>query len=512
MNKDGIHHTITFYPSGEKHTIPEGTLLADALSESGVVINTPCGGKGTCGKCKIRVEELSEAVLACRTVITSDLKIHTDLQEQWSVPFLPAIQADTRLAVAIDIGTTTVKISLVDISNRATYEIDTFFNPQQRFGHDVISRIAAAHEASGQLCLQDLIRKTLSSRLARAFKSTGLSTERVERIVVAGNTTMLYLLFGIDVITLGKYPYTAPVRDFVSMKANLIGFEDFTSARVSTIPVLSAFIGADLIGGLTLCHDMGISSNVLFLDLGTNGELFFLNREGASYATSCAMGPALEGMNISWGMAAYEGAITHVRKEPDGLAFDMIGNGEPVGITGTALIDLIAILLDKGIITPEGSLIGPSLSDNGLSRPEKTRDTKRISLWGKMELTQKDIRNVQLAKAASLAASQLLLEAAGCDAADVEHVFIAGSLGEHLDYSNFKKLGFLPHFQHARHTVLGNTSLKAAVAACLDPNFFNRATFLRNKTKEVVLSKIPRFQKVFIDSINFPREQEKRNG
>jgi uncharacterized 2Fe-2S/4Fe-4S cluster protein (DUF4445 family) len=217
-------------------------------------------------------------------------------------------------------------------------------------------------------------------------------------------------------------------------------------------------------------------------------------------------------MNISWGMVAHEGAVTHVWKKLDSLAFEMIGNSEPVGITGTALIDIIAILLDKGIITPGGTLIGPPVSDNGLSGLEKAGDTKRIQLWGQIELTQKDIRNVQLTKAASLAASRLLLEAAECDPADVEHVLIAGSLGEHLDYANFKKLGFLPYFQRARHTVLGNTSLKAAEAACLDPDFFNRATYFRNKTREVVLSATPRFQEVFLRSLDFPKEKEKRNG
>ena len=512
MNKVHPRYTITFYPSGLKQTFPAGTILAEALLESGTVINTPCGGKGTCGKCKIRVEGIHDAVLACRTAVTRDLEIHADRQEQWTAPVLPAVRADARLAVAIDIGTTTVNMSLVDISSRATYEIDTFFNPQQRFGHDVISRIAAAGKVSGRACLQDLIRKTVSSRLVQTFKSASLNTERVERIVVTGNTTMIYLLFGIDATPLGRHPFTAHVRDFTSMQAGEIGFENFSSAHVYAIPVLSAFIGADLIGGLTLCRDMGISRNALFLDLGTNGELFFLDRDGASHATSCAMGPALEGMNISWGMVAHEGAVTHVWKKLDSLAFEMIGNSEPVGITGTALIDIIAILLDKGIITPGGTLIGPPVSDNGLSGLEKAGDTKRIQLWGQIELTQKDIRNVQLTKAASLAASRLLLEAAECDPADVDHVLIAGSLGEHLDYANFKKLGFLPYFQRARHTVLGNTSLKAAEAACLDPDFFNRATYFRNKTREVVLSATPRFQEVFLRSLDFPKEKEKQNG
>jgi uncharacterized 2Fe-2S/4Fe-4S cluster protein (DUF4445 family) len=497
-------YTITLSPSGEKRAFPAGTTLADALLESGVVVNTPCGGKGTCGKCRIRVEGMRDEVLACRTAIASDLEIHADRQKRRPSPALPEVRADARLALAVDIGTTTVKASLVDISGRAAWEIDTFFNPQQRFGHDVVSRIAAAGEASRRAGLQDLIRKTVSFRLGSLLESAGLNTGRIEKIVVAGNTTMLYLLFGMDPAPLGRHPYAAPVRDFAGVQAGEIGLDAFPSARVSAIPVLSAFIGADLVGGLTLCRGMGISRNALFLDLGTNGELFFLDRKGVAHAASCAMGPALEGMSISWGMTACDGAVTHVVKGPDGLGYEMIGAGEPAGITGTALIDLIAILLDEGIIAPGGALTGLPVPGSRLSAQGKAGRARQVSLWGRIALNQKDIRNVQLAKAASFAASRLLLETAGCAPEDVEHVLVAGSLGEHLDYDNFMKLGFIPHFPRARHAVLGNTSLKAAEAACMDPGFFTRATVFRDETREVVLSAEPRFQEVFLRSLEFP--------
>jgi uncharacterized 2Fe-2S/4Fe-4S cluster protein (DUF4445 family) len=504
MSTDRPHYNVTLAPSGAQQFFPAGTILSDALFDLGIMVNTPCGGKGTCGKCRVRVEGIPGEVMACKTPITRDLEVHVEQPELGPALILPEIGPDARLAAAVDIGTTTVKMSLVDISRKAAYEIDTFFNPQQRFGHDVISRIAAGCDAPGLASLQGLIRKAIGFRLERALHASSLSPDRVERIVFTGNTTMLYLFLGIDVTPLGRHPYTSSTRNFADAPAGELGLNAFASARVHALPVLSAFLGADLIGGLTLCLDMGISRSALFIDLGTNGELFFLDRRGTVYATSCSMGPALEGMNISRGMAAHEGAVTHVRKESHSLAYDMMGSGEPVGMTGTALVDLIAILLDEGVITPGGVLKGSPASYPSPVRQEKNGNTKQLRLWGEIGLTQKDIRNVQLAKGASLTAALFLLEAARCGPVDVEHVVIAGALGEHLDFAHFRRLGFIPDFSSARHTMFGNTSLRAAEAACMDPDFLNRAVAARDRVTEVLLSTMTGFPEAFIRSLDFP--------
>jgi uncharacterized 2Fe-2S/4Fe-4S cluster protein (DUF4445 family) len=192
-----------------------------------------------------------------------------------------------------------------------------------------------------------------------------------------------------------------------------------------------------------------------------------MRRDGEVFAGSCAMGPALEGMGISCGMTADDGAVTHVREGNGALVPETIGTGEPVGMTGTAVVDLISILLSRDLVSPSGAL---ATDTGGSSLPHPLRPchdsgTRALGLWGGLVLTQKAIRQVQLAKAASLAASHFLLKAAGLGTAEIDRVFIAGALGEHLDLASFLGLDSFRHSPGARFEVLGSTSLKAAEAA-----------------------------------------------
>jgi len=469
-------------------------------------VATPCGGRGTCGKCGVTPADGADDVLACRTPIMDDMKVHAARARSERAVRFPVVHADSRFSAAVDIGTTTVKISLVDISRNISFEVASFLNPQRRFGHDVISRIAAGSEPSGLKALQGLIRKAIAVRLGRILKGVNLAEDRLDKIIFSGNTTMLYLLFGLEVESLGRHPYPAQVRDFPGLPAGEIGLEGIASAHACALPVLSAFIGADLVGALAWCHDRGITRNAFFIDLGTNGELFVLDHSGRPYAASCAMGPALEGMNISWGMTADDGAVTHIRQAPGGLVCDVLGSGDPAGITGTALIDLLAILLDRGLVSATGAF---SRDIDAMDLPEPLEPAREdgalsLNLWGRIRLTQKDIRNVQLAKAAALAASRLLLSAAGTPPEDIRHVFIAGALGEHMDMEHFRRLGFIPAFPNASFEYVGNTSLQAAVEACLDPCFIGHAATLRDRVQEVLLSGQEDFQDMFIRSIDFP--------
>ena len=258
-------------------------------------------------------------------------------------------------------------------------------------------------------------------------------------------------------------------------------------------------------GGLAFCYEQGLNKNTFFIDMGTNGELYLINSSGEIYATSCAMGPALEGMNISWGMTADNGAITHIWSEQEIFEYHMINNGTPVGITGTALIDIIAELLDRNVILATGAFLR---DHDTMLLPEPARfdnrgAVKQITLWNDIALTQKDIRSVQLAKGASLAASRFLLMEAGCAPEDIEQVIIAGAFGEHMDLENFKRLSFIAPFPNAQYHFLGNTSLKSAEKVCMDSSFLVMASELRDRVKEVELSMNPAFNDEFINSMNF---------
>jgi uncharacterized 2Fe-2S/4Fe-4S cluster protein (DUF4445 family) len=513
-------------PSGRHQLFTRQTLLADALMDMGLAVRSPCGGKGICGKCMVKVTgDLSgqshfEAKalknrpgmrLACQAVIEGDVEVFMDETSEPVQQPCPGLPKESRYGLACDIGTTTVRISLVDLESRNTFPMDSFLNPQRRFGHDVISRIAACSDPAKEIRQTDLIRSSVFNAMLRFLEACGMHADCCELMVFSGNTTMLSLFFSLDVVPLGRYPYEVKTRDFTGFTPADMGAIAFPGARILALPVLSAFIGGDLMGGLTLCRESGIEKNAFFIDLGTNGELFVMNGNKDLFATSCAMGPALESMNIAWGMTAEDGAITAVDDGPaGGLTFSVMGNGEPAGISGTALVDLTAILLRRGIIRHDGAFC-EDFKPSDLPSPlalDKIEGMKALRLQGDIRFTQRDIRNLQLAKAAGLAASRILLKESGMDALAIEQVLIAGAFGEHLNLENFKTLGFLPDFPNASWQFLGNTSMKAAETACMDDMFMNKASCLRDQVREVELSLRPGFEDEFIRCTAFPMPSE----
>lgn len=522
MNDPDIkRYVLTLLPEAKELTVSGETLLADALIDAGFSLPMPCGGKGVCGKCKVKAEgELSEKTdieekmlkgdsfyrLACQTRITGNAYAHIQKKPLATVLSCPSLDFYSDYGMAIDIGTTTVQVALVDFIHHECYLVDSFLNPQRRYGHDVISRIAAAREPHIFQDLISIIRKRVFSSIVNIIKTIGLSPLRVRQLIFSGNTTMLHILFGLDVSSIGIYPYHAQYLDFSGFRPDDIDCHNiFPDVEVHTLPAASAFLGGDFVGGLTLCHEEGFCRNTFFIDMGTNGEMFLINSSGKIAAASCAMGPALEGMNISCGMTADTGAITHIHLHQNILEYEMIPDGSPVGITGTALIDLLSILLETGHLSAGGSFHRQIESINLPSpmRYENTAKGKRIKLWGNVTLTQTDVRNFQLAKGASLAAANILLREVGCLSEDIDHVIVAGAFGQNIEPENFRRLKFIPDFSSAQYHFLGNTSLKAAERACFDKDFVTKAYLLRDRVQEIDLACHPDFEKEFITSLNF---------
>ena len=513
--------SLKLLPDGKTRQFPKGALLLDALLDMGVSIKSPCGGKGICGKCRTRITgNLSEITaietkilkneertrLACQTLLAGDAEAYIDETRFSGRKTYPLADPNESYAIAVDVGTTSVNLDLLSLPQGMVFHLDSFLNPQRRFGHDVISRIAAANDPEMSRAMTQKIRQAIFAAVKRALDAMDLPFRDIKRFVFSGNTTMLYLLFGLAVSSLGRYPFQAEELDFSNFSSKDVGAELFPEARISAMPAVSAFLGGDLVGGLTLCHEKGFMENTFFIDLGTNGELFLLNGSGSTYAASCAMGPALEGMNMSWGMTADDGAVTHAWIDGKTLEYEMIGAGSPVGLTGTALIDIIACFLKQGLIQKNGAF-APDLKERRLPRPTRYSEGpkyKQILLWGDIAISQKDVRNLQLAKGASLAASRLLLKAAGCTADQVRHVLIAGALGSHLALDNFKHLGFLPEFPQATVHDLGNTSLQAAGRAGIYDEFLLKAVRMRDRVTELSLAVNPEFSREFIAAMDFP--------
>lgn len=510
-------HRLTLLPGGASGELPEGTPLVDALSDMGVLLRTPCGGKGICGKCGVHIEEGApprtpaddrffpdrpHQRLACRVSIGGDMTVRAP--EPVSVPqrgrALPLRLNDP--AVAIDIGTTTVQISIVERPGGEVYPLGTFLNPQRRHGHDVITRIAASSDTGVHASLASVIQRAVASAVRAALEGRTVDADSTRLVVVSGNTTMTHLFFGLDVRPLGVYPYTTRELDYEGMMPPA-GLP--TSARVAVLPSASAFLGGDLVGGLTLTEETCTGRRVFFIDIGTNGEMFLRDRDGGAYAASCAMGPALEGMNISSGMTADEGAINHFSVSGGTLVPEVIGDSEPVGVCGTAIIDALAIMLREGVVRGNGAFDRAAAGASGLfaGRLDTTNGVLSCRLADNVALTQKDIRNIQLAKGASLAAARMLLREASCGAEEVDRVIIAGAFGENLDIDNFRALGFLPDFPNAEYRFMGNTSLAAAERACVDPAFIERCRALRDSLAVVELTSRGDFNDLFIECLNF---------
>ncbi len=506
---------ITIRPGGLTHECERGALLADALMDMGIMVRTPCGGKGICGKCAIHADggldggEMRDEkgphngrpYLACRAKTVGDVTVY--MPETAPLPSKKklSLPPEARLGVAVDVGTTTIQISLVPEGGAPLF-VDSLMNPQRRFGHDIISRIAASRDRNIRSRITAAARNAIASSLESVFSSSDIAASRIDTIAVSGNTAMMYFLFGMDALPLGEYPYTARRLDFDNCTPGDIGLHGMPNARLYALPAASAFLGGDSIGGLALAEASGYGTSLFFIDLGTNGEIFVRDGQGAALGTSCAMGPALEGMNIAYGMTAGDGAISHVRRTNATWLPTVIGGGAPLGICGTGIIDMLAILLRDGIVGTDGA-IRPADPESSVARTETRNGVRAVPIHGEIALTQKDIRAIQLAKGASRAASHILLDEAGITPGGISDVLLAGAFGENLDIDNFRALGFIPDFPNARYHFLGNSSLAAAERACFDTSFISRAKSLRDGIRIIDLATHRRFNDEFVQSISF---------
>lgn len=506
---------VTLLPSGEKAAVSPGTSLLSVLEDRGIVIPAPCGGRGVCGKCRVRASgglsarserELKlvpedDMRLACSARVEGEAAVYAGEQEK--VLDIGRLHTELRgpLLAAVDLGTTMVHVSLGTVEDGFS-EVAAFLNPQRRFGHDVISRIAAASDPETWLSLIRLLRDEILAVLGLICRTNSISCDDIMHLSFSGNTTMTYALLGRDITPLGRSPYRTEFRDFDLLTGRDLGWSDM-KAEVRLLPVCSAFLGGDLVGGLAYLDRLGFRQGAFFFDMGTNGEMFYRDSHDRIYAASCAMGPALEGMNIACGMTADTGAVDHVSLRNDTVHYTTIGNARPVGICGTGLIDIIALMLKNGALSPQGAF------DRAYLSGEKTLDGVEFSpergavLSELVHVTQKDIRSVQLARGASLASAQMLLERAGATAGDVQNVVIAGSFGQHLDLDNFRALKFLPDFKSAHWHFLGNTSLKAAELYGHDREFREKAKKLRDRITVIELSEDPAFNDRFIEALDF---------
>jgi uncharacterized 2Fe-2S/4Fe-4S cluster protein (DUF4445 family) len=496
---------IELLPLGRTLTVPRGTPLPDVLFPLGVEF--PCGGLGRCKGCKIKVlagslpisdedrRKLTATELAggwrltCRARADADLKI--DLA-QWEATILSddtvfAFTPQDGLGIAIDLGTTTIVGQLLDLKTGRVLAVRTALNAQAKHGADIMSRVEFAVRGGGQATLEKLIRRLLGRLVVELLLADPSPAGELKKIVLVGNTVMHHLFCGLDLEPLSHYPFEPKTPGLQVFDAAALGWKLPGNPVARFLPCPGGFVGSDLLAGVLATQLHESKSLAALVDLGTNGEIVVGNRDRMLCASTAA-GPAFEGARISMGMSAATGAISQVSVEDGRLHCHVLGNTSPRGICGSGLVDAVAAALELGWIKPSGRLT------NGES----------LALMPPVQITQYDIRELQLAKGAIAAGLRLLVQQWGATLNDVARIHLAGAFGNYINHASARRIGLLD-FPLERIQPASNTALLGAKLALFGGNEYTAGCpEVLKKISHVSLNENPRFHETFIQEMSFP--------
>ncbi len=501
--------TVTATVDGVPYSCETGTVLEAFLAGCGAGVPTPCGGHGKCGKCRVTVsgavspptererkilspEEIGAGVrLACQVTAEGDCAVSlpkeqgkAQIRGEGSLPAYVPEPVFSRCGAAVDIGTTTLAARLY-APDGTLLAADARLNPESVWGADVISRMEAClagHAGEIAVC----IRQAVDGMLAEMTRDAGIAPDEIDAAVVTGNTVMLHLLTGKDVEPMTHAPFHATSLFGMTVTA---GDLEFGSLRPDTPvylpPCAAAFVGADMLCSLLASEVAHKSGTRLLVDIGTNGEMI-LSHGGKLLACSTAAGPAFEGAGISMGMGGRDGAVDRVRVEDGELKAHVLGEKDPVGICGSGLVDAVACLLETEALDETGFLE----DDPAVIVPP-------------VELTQEDIRMVQLAKSAIHAGMRTLLRTAEVECGTVEELAVAGGFGSYLDIGSAIAIGLLPEEMRGRVRILGNAALAGASMLLLSKGLRKEAEELSRSMEIVSLAANPVFASEYMERMMF---------
>ena len=413
--------------------------------------------------------------------------------------------------IAIDIGTTSVVVCLVDLYSKEIIDKASSGNAQIKYGADVIHRIVYSTKKNGLKELRDaIVEETLNPLLESVYTKNNIDKDNVVSLVVAGNTTMSSLFLGVYTDYLRQEPFIPPFLKSPKLIGKDIGLHVNDSAYVFLAPSVASYVGGDITAGVLSAGIWSSEENILFIDLGTNGEIVFGNKD---YMMSCACsaGPAFEGGGISCGMRASNGAIEKVKINKDTLKPNLttIGNDKPVGICGSGIIDLICQMLITGIIDRRGKI-------------HRDIDNKRIrfneheigeyvlafkeeyDLENDITVNEVDIDNFIKAKGAIYSGASVLIESLGMDFSVVDKVYIAGGIGNNLNIENSILIGLLPDIEREKFVYIGNSSLVGSYLALISKDAKNKLIDIGNEMTYVELSVYPTYMDEFISACFLP--------
>jgi len=491
-------HIIRLQPLGKELHVNDNTPLIDVLHQFG--IEFPCGGKGTCGKCRVRllVGEIiisdshqrklfnlglsTDWRLACFSECTSDIILeieqfsHLILADESEFEFKP----QDGFGVAVDLGTTTIVSQLVELSTAKVLAVETLLNPQVKYGADLISRIQACLDGNADEMTR-IIRSSIGTMIALMLKKHQV---KLKKVVLVGNTVMQHIFCGLDLTPLSSYPFLVNDLDLKSFETKNLGWNLQVEEGVQFFPSIGSFVGSDILAGIA-ATGLHLNDNfTALIDLGTNGEIVVGNKHQIVCASTAA-GPAFEGTNISMGMRAVTGAISSLNIIDGVITANVIGNVAPKGICGSALVDAIAIFREQEMI----GLFG-----------EINSGEKNIAITEKVNLSQRDINEFQLAKAAVAAGLTILANALSILPDDIHDLYIAGAFGNYINIKNLVETGMIEVTEEKIHK-MGNTALMGAKMFLFTD--YEIIDEILSKTKHINLESDPEFQNIYVDKMLF---------
>lgn len=518
MMRDDREVEIKIHINDEEKIIksPIGANLKEVFKKHDIPQEFPCNGRGTCGGCSAKfvktvpkktrddIDLLSTKKLedgwrlTCEVMVEHPLELYIENAQMQILSEEKSGDTEVaRYAVAVDIGTTTIVCHLIDADDGNIIDTVGDVNGQRKYGADVASRIL--HEMTdkdGKKHLNSAIISQLNKMIKKLVERNSVS--KIDMIWVAGNTIMTHILLGYDIVGLGQAPYTPVSLDRAHVRCKSLGL-DF-DCEITVMEGMDSYVGADISVGAAICSLMESGEYSLLIDLGTNGEIALGNSE-ILLCCATAAGPAFEAVNIHNGMSGLPGAVSEFSYEDGEYKYKTIGDKKPLGICGSGVLDITATLIQREIV----DLTGRLLKDKENVKFDENVKEYFVVAHGRDDeiiFTAKDVREIQLAKAAISAGIKTLIETAGIDYDKISKVYIAGGFGNYMDIKSALDIGLIPKELSGKTEAAGNTSAKGAVA-CHNQEFLDKVADYVEKSRHVELSTSMIFQNHYIESMGF---------
>lgn len=490
---------VKVIPLNKTIKVDKFTNLGKALQE--LDFELPCGGEGTCGKCRVKIigssfpvkstdkefiskQDLEEGCrLACQHQVEQNITVEV---EQWELDIeekireQSAAQYSGKYGIAIDAGSTTIAGHLVDLSTGNILMTKVAYNSQKKYGADIMTRMDFARKDSGEK-----LQKELRESIHKIVKSLAKQTKSaISKINIVGNTFIHHSFCGLDLQPLMTIPYQATSLDKYTFQISELDWSIHGEPQVTFLPNLGGYVGSDILAGILSTEIDKRQDISLLIDIGTNGEIVLGNQEQIYFASTAA-GPAFEGGKIKMGMRADRGAITHAHCKDKEIIAEVKDNGTPRGICGSGLLDAVACGLRLGKIDQSGRLL---------------KDSDHFLIKDPVKIYQKDIRELQLAKGALAAGVEALLHIADLSLDQIDNLYLAGAFGNYLNIDSAIILGLL-RLEKNKIYSQGNTALRGAVLSLFQENFSS----ITSISKHIELNSVSEFQDIFIQNMGFPK-------